>query len=137
MCPGIPFTEKHGDKLCIVLGCRQLLLLRRINDHLHIFIGGCYLKGHSLGEALLGPQLPEAIATQLYVGHGRYVNVSEDVRTGCRTREHPIFKDLGIDLTSFRERLETDESPYLDIDVDEMNKHLMARGVRIESIELV
>jgi hypothetical protein len=70
-----PHPAKYGDEVWIVLGCPQLLWLRRVNAHQHVIIGECYLHGHSYGEALLGPLSPGFRPMRASVGPGSYAEI--------------------------------------------------------------
>ena len=48
LCP--PATRK-GDALCLLLGCKTLVCLRKTGDN-YMFIGECYVHGFMDGEAI-------------------------------------------------------------------------------------
>jgi hypothetical protein len=122
-----------GDQVCIVMGCRQLLLLRSVNGNQYMVIGECYLCDHSLVEALLGPLPPGFRTLRTYNDH----KIFEDAGSGERTRKDPRVEDLGVDLATYWEQLETTARSYLDVDVEELNEHLVGRGVHTQTIDLI
>jgi hypothetical protein len=38
-----------GDEICVLLGCNQPLIVRRVGDH-HLVVGQCYVYGMMLGK---------------------------------------------------------------------------------------
>ena len=130
-------SAKQGDEICAVLGCRKLLLLRPVGDARYRVLSECYLSGFSHGEALLGllPQNIQPIWTQL--DSGAYAEVFEDVTTGERRREDPRLQSLRADLGEYRDKLNKDTRPYLELDLDMLIDRLKTRKVLIQTIDLV
>lgn len=46
-----PLGTQIGDQICVLLGCDQPLLIRRIGDH-HVVVGQCYVYGMMYGEMI-------------------------------------------------------------------------------------
>ncbi|KAM0798112.1 heterokaryon incompatibility protein-domain-containing protein [Usnea florida] len=52
-----PRATKPGDRVCVLLGCRTPLLLRKTSGLQSQVVGECYIHGVMDGEAFLGPLL--------------------------------------------------------------------------------
>jgi hypothetical protein len=51
-CMGLgPLGTRTGDEICVLLGCNQPLLIRRVGDH-HLVVGQCYVYGMMYGEMI-------------------------------------------------------------------------------------
>ena len=46
-----PIRARKGDKICVLLGCSVLVVLRYTDQGTHEFIGECYLDRFMDGEA--------------------------------------------------------------------------------------
>jgi hypothetical protein len=46
-----PLGTQVGDEICVLLGCDQPLLIRRLGDH-HVVVGQCYVYGMMYGEMI-------------------------------------------------------------------------------------
>jgi hypothetical protein len=46
-----PLDAKVGDEICVLLGCNQPLVIRRVGDH-HLVVGQCYVYGMMFGEMM-------------------------------------------------------------------------------------
>lgn len=46
-----PLGTQIGDKICVLLGCDQPLLIRRVGDH-QVVVGQCYVYGMMYGEMI-------------------------------------------------------------------------------------
>jgi hypothetical protein len=46
-----PLGTQVGDEICVLLGCEQSLLIRRLGDY-HVVIGRCYVYGMMYGEMI-------------------------------------------------------------------------------------
>ena len=46
-----PLDAKVGDEICVLLGCNQPLVIRRVGDH-HLVVGQCYVYGMMFGEMI-------------------------------------------------------------------------------------
>jgi hypothetical protein len=46
-----PLGTKVGDEICVLLGCSQPLVVRRVGDH-HLVVGQCYVYGMMFGEMM-------------------------------------------------------------------------------------
>jgi hypothetical protein len=49
-----PETMRQGDLICLLLGCRVPVILRRQSDGCCVLVGECYVHGIMDGEAMLG-----------------------------------------------------------------------------------
>ena len=50
-----PIATKPGDEVCVFLGCKKPIVLRRCEDGHHKVVGECYIDGFMDGAAYLGP----------------------------------------------------------------------------------
>ena len=55
-----PAATRVGDKICVLLGCDDPLILRSENEERYILVGQCYLSSAQFGECLLG-NMPHGI----------------------------------------------------------------------------
>jgi hypothetical protein len=46
-----PLGTQTGDEICVLLGCNQPLLIRRVGDR-HLVVGRCYVYGMMYGEMI-------------------------------------------------------------------------------------
>ena len=46
-----PLRIQVGDEFCVLLGCSQPLVVRRVGDH-HLVVGQCYVYGMMNGEMM-------------------------------------------------------------------------------------
>lgn len=79
-----PQATKPGDKICIILGCSSLLVLRSGNGGLNYqVVGECYLDGIMTGEAMLG-ELPKGwrLILKYYPEHQAHYLAFLDSATG-------------------------------------------------------
>lgn len=129
-----PSTAQLNDEVCVLLGCKNPMVLRPIRDGKYLVVGSCYVEGVSYGEALLGP-LPKSVrpVKKYYASQDEYLWGFVDDGTGAFTAEDPRLESLGIDLDGFRERLREDPAALLDVDLDVLRN----RGVDIKHFNLV
>lgn len=140
-----PSVARKGDKICVVMNCDALLLLRPTgerSEERYQVIGECSLYGAEYGEALLGP-LPEHI--RIVCAKERLANGKEtcdwffqDKLTGELHREDPRLESLGLDMTEYRQRLAMNEDEqWLDIKFNALKKYLDTRDIILKKIYLI
>ncbi|GAP86905.1 putative ankyrin and het domain protein [Rosellinia necatrix] len=140
-----------GDQIWTIFGCLQHLLLRPVGEGQYIVIGECFVSGYCNGEAVLGPLPPEIQQIFTVIGRRPWW-VYDDTSTGVRHYIDPRLRSLGVDLTEYEQSLEQKRSEqesldkklleedcdnYLEIQPEELSSLLGARGVKVQSIDLV
>ncbi|KAI1733349.1 heterokaryon incompatibility protein-domain-containing protein [Xylaria scruposa] len=145
----LPGSFEPGDQVCAVFGCKHLLALGPLrgsdNDdeqgaQRYRLRGYCHLEGADFGEAVLGPLPPSIrpVMAELMMPDGKRLSwVFQDTRTGEVIREDPRLIFLGIDMAEYREALECDNLPWLRVDPEVLEERLAARGVLIQTLDLV
>lgn len=132
-----PHSAKRGDQVCTLFGSRKLFILRPLRGQRYSVVGEWYLCGFSHGEAILGP-LPEHIQPiWASVNSVVHAEVFQDDRIGDRKREDPRLSGLGLDITSYLERLRTETRPYLEVDLEQLRALPLPTGFFVKDFELV
>lgn len=131
-----PSNAEPGDKLYVILGCSQPMLLRPLGDassSLQI-VGPCYVPGVMFGEAIHGPfpgyyhpVMHDEPDTNIRInGHRSAIwDSSNDI---LKTDPAEILREMGIHPTRYQRAPHT-----LEVTRDAFE----AAGVRIEDIRLV
>jgi len=60
-----PVGTQVGDEICVLLGCNQPLLIRRLGDH-HVIVGQCYVYGMMFGEMMDEMEAGRLVAEDFY-----------------------------------------------------------------------
>ena len=142
-----PEGTREGDKVCIIIGCRNPLVLRHQENQHYQIVGECSVDGIMTGEAILGP-LPSGckLVTKRYPEHKAYFHAFLNCDTGETQIEDPRLGSLppgwrvkshnNQDVINWYVNDETGEDaeykhPGLRIDA------LKKRGVKFEEFRLV
>ncbi|KAI0191333.1 HET-domain-containing protein [Astrocystis sublimbata] len=129
-----PPSTQAGDEVCVLLGCDAPMVLRSLGSGRYLVVGECFVEGLSMGEALLGLLPKEIRATKVQNEDSeRWDTLYLNQQTGQVLREDPRLRQLPIDLTGFRNDLETKPMSFLDIDLDILRQ----RGVDVQYLKLV
>lgn len=130
-----PPSARVGDKVCLIVGCDSLLVLRPSDqdDGTHILVGSCSVSAFSKGEALYGP-LPRDVRQILTynetLNQAYFVYVDES--TGTTSHEDPRLQQLPVDLTAFRECLEQCPKTLLNVDVSTLKDIQRVDGKKVD-----
>ncbi|KAI4866865.1 HET-domain-containing protein [Hypoxylon rubiginosum] len=130
-------SVRSGDKICCVLGCQTLLLLRPLENGTFKVVSPCLVPEFANGATFLRP-LPENFRpVQVYnKAASRYESGFRDVSSGEITYEDPRLKSLPLDpgyLDSFRERLDRHHTVSIYVDPEILRKS----GVDLRCFDLV
>ena len=129
-----PKAAKQGDRVCVILGCRSPLLLRKLSGSQSQVVGQCYFHGMMNGEAFLGP-LPDnfAFVNLRNMGRGTYDYAFVDKETG-KTQ----YKDPRIEVN---EQMVIEGNTFIlpdgSLDVILTPGLLKRRGVNVQTFNLI
>ncbi len=141
-----PTATKPGDEVCILLGCRTPLVLRRCEDGHHKVVGECYIDGFMDGKACLGP-LPSKLqpVEHYFEEFSRPFDAFLDHQTGEIQIEDPRLGPLPAGWYIVSHEAENAVNLYANIDTGEITRFdprmtpegLTARGVELREFQLV
>ena len=142
-----PEDARVGDKICVILGCANPLVLRPREDQHYQIVGECCFDGIMEGEALLGPlPSPWRPIKKWYPELKEYYSAYLDPDTGKTQIEDPRLGSLpkGWSIKSHKDQ--DAWSCYINYDTgeDAGSEHpglrfdaLEKRGVKFEEFRLV
>lgn len=131
-----PRDSRPSDTVCIMLGCRLPLILRRMKRTERSpqwqVVGQCYIQGLMCGEAIHGP-FPEHLTPVAHHTKDHFINghntALRNKETGTlQSSPAQILNDFGIRVVRWEK-----ESKLLEVTTDTLKE----RGVNVEIIELV
>ena len=131
-----PATAQHGDKVCVLLGCRTPILLRRTSNLQYQVVGPCYVQGLMNGEAFLGAIPKHYEIKNIYCNWSRnYFRAYLDRRTGKTQDEDPRLTSPPRDehCKGISSSVLPDE-PRSQVVTPEM---IEKRGVKLETFDLI
>lgn len=129
-----------GDEVCCIFGCSRLLVLRSSQNAEGIqrrLVSCCEVDGESGGEGILGPLPSNMRFVIARDDSGTSENADwigwsfQNTLTGEVIHDYPRLASLGTDMTGYQ------RFTWLKVRLEVLKECLAARGVRLETLDLV
>ncbi|SPO04617.1 related to heterokaryon incompatibility protein [Cephalotrichum gorgonifer] len=139
---------KPGDRICAILGCKDLLILRPNNQQTYEVVGPCSIRGFCDAEAVLGP-LPSPWAAVIHRPNVGGAFHFQNRETGESTHVDPRLEPLPVEWQEIRPEGKEDDvnvaSRFRNKDTGEVMESdprmlpdaLRDRGIPLENFCLV
>ncbi|KAL8691862.1 MAG: hypothetical protein Q9218_003006 [Villophora microphyllina] len=129
-----PKTVREGDLLCVLLGCKNPLVLRPATNHQYMVLGECYVHALQHGEAFLGP-LPDTYRGLMVQNESDRLDYAafRDERTGEVQYLDPRIEKEDGDLDGTKEI----RFPNGEVSLRLTTNMLKRRGIELQDFDLI